>query len=267
MRDLAAALRTAGATSFLTLMRYMLATALRDRLFLGLLVMLALAGGLSVFVGGSAIVEQQQMVAAYMGAMSRAILVAGVILFVSFHIHRALENGEIALILSRPISRPAFVLAYGASLMAVASLCAVAAALLVAMGARPPAAGFFLWAASLLLEVNLIAVVAMFFVLILGNAVSGALACSGFYVLGRMSGLLGGLARQGENSTLADQLLGRGFEAVSLIIPRLDFFARSEWLVYGAGDADIPIYAALQSLVFIPLVLAAAMFDFSRKRL
>lgn len=249
-----------------TLVRYMLAAAMRDRLFLGMPLMLALAAGLSIFIGASAIVEQPQMIAAYIGAMSRAILISGIILFVSFNVRRALDNGEVSYILSRPISRAAFILAYSASLMIVASICALFAAILVAAGARPSPAGFIQWAGSLLLEVNLMAIAALFFSINMGSAVSSALACFGFYVLARMSGLLGALALQAGSGSLIDQVLGRSFEIVSLLIPRLDFFTRTEWLVYGAGDTRAPLYAVLQSLVFIPLLLAAAIFDFNRKR-
>lgn len=257
----------AGAGKVFALVRYMLATALRDRLFLALLLSLVLAAAMSIFLGGSAIVEQQQMVTAYMGATSRMILAAGMVLFVAFHLQRAMQDGEIAFILSRPMSRSTFVLGYGTSVMMVASLCSLFAVLLLAVAARSSAAGLMMWGGSLLLEVNLMALMAMFFGLILRSAVSTALACLGFYMLGRMSGLLGGLAEQASQGSIIDKLLGNGFEIISIIIPRLDFFARSEWLVYGSGGEHIPVlYAVGQSLVFIPLVLALAIFDFRRKQ-
>jgi len=258
---------TASANRIFALIRYMLATAVRDRLFLALLVSLVVMAAMSIFLGGSAITEQQQMATAYMGATSRALLVAGMVLFVAFHVQRAMQDGEIALILSRPISRSTFVLGYGASMMAVATICTVFAGILVAVAAHPSPGGFTQWCLSLLLEVNLMALVAMFFGLMLRSAIVTALGCFGFYVLGRMSGLLGGLAEHAGQGTLVDRFLGKGFELVSIIIPRLDFFARSEWLVYGAGDETITvIHMAGQSLVFIPLILALAIFDFSRKQ-
>ncbi len=250
------------------LLRYMLITALHDRLFLALPVMLSLGAALAVFLGGSAIIEQREMAAAFFGAGSRILVILGLVLFACFHIRQAMAGGEVALILSRPISRGAFVLIYAASLVIIGVICVAVAFALAWFCARPPAGGLTVWALSLLLEAVLMLLTAMFFSLTLTGAVSPVLASLGFYVLARMSGLLGALAAQAEQGGLLDRLMGKSFAVISMILPRLDFFARSEWLVYGwEGDVLQVRWAVLQAAVFIPLLLAASMIDFSRKRL
>ncbi len=251
-----------------TLLRYILVTALRDRLFLALPVMLALGAALVIFLSGNAIIEQREMAAALFGAGSRILIIAGLVLFVCFHIRQAMTGGEIALILSRPISRGAFVLIYSASLMIVGFICVAVGIVLVWFCAQPPLYGLVVWGLSLALETMLMIMAAVFFGLILDSAVACALACLGFYVLARMSGLLGALAGKAGEIGGLDLILGYGFNLISLIIPRLDFFSRSEWLVYGWDGGEPGLFwAVLQSLAFIPLILAAAMIDFSRKRL
>ncbi len=251
-----------------SLLRYILITALRDRLFLALPVMLAAGAALVIFLSGSAIIEQREMAAALFGAGSRVLIITGLVLFVSFHISRAMAGGEIALILSRPISRGAFVLLYSASQVIAGFICVAASIILVWLCARPPLDGLLVWGLGLALETMLMILTAVFFGLILNSAVASALACLGFYVLARMSGLLGALAGKAGETGGLDLLLGYGFKFISLIIPRLDFFTRSEWLVYGwTGDEPGIVWAVLQSLAFAPLILAAAMIDFSRKRL
>ncbi|MFP5469242.1 MAG: hypothetical protein ACLGGZ_05815, partial [Alphaproteobacteria bacterium] len=194
--------------------------------------------------------------------------ISGLVLFVSFHIRQAMAGGEIALILSRPISRGAFVLVYSASLVIVGFICVSVAIALAWLCARPPLDGLLVWGLSLALESMLMILTAVFFGLILNNAVACALACMGFYVLARMSGFLGALADKAGEAGGLDLLLGYGFRLISLIIPRLDFFTRSEWLVYGWNSGGPGIaWAVLQSLAFTPLILAGAMIDFSRKRL
>lgn len=250
------------------LLRYMLLTAARDRLFLALPILLGLGAALVIFLSSGAIIEQREMAAALLGAGSRVLVVLGLILFVCFHVRQAMQGGEIALILSRPLSRGAFVLIYGLSLMLIGALCVMLTVALVWLGARPPLGGLTVWALSLLLETEMIIAVALFFGLILGNAVTASMACLGFYVLARMSGLLAALAGKAQETEGLDQVLGYGFTVISVIIPRLDFFARSEWLVYGwdGSRADL-LQMGLQSLVFVTLVLTAAMIDFNRKRL
>ena len=251
-----------------TLLRYILITALRDRLFLALPVMLAVGAALVIFLSSSAIIEQREMAAALFGAGSRVLIISGLVLFVSFHIRQAMAGGEIALILSRPISRGAFVLVYSASLVIVGFICVAVAIALVWLCARPPLDGLLVWGLSLALESMLMILTAVFFGLILNSAVACTLACMGFYVLARMSGLLGALADKTGETGGPDLFLGYGFRLISLIIPRLDFFTRSEWLVYGWNGGGPGIaWAVLQSLAFTPLILAGAMIDFSRRRL
>jgi hypothetical protein len=62
-----------------------------------------------------------------------------------------------------------------------------------------------------------------------------------------------------------DSIENNIFLAVSSVIPRLDFFAKTEWLVYGITDSAEIVQYMLQALVFIILLLAVAIYDFQRK--
>jgi len=250
------------------LLRYMLITSMRDRLFVAVPVMLAVSAGLILFLSSSAHIEQREMAAALLGAGSRILVIAGLVLFVCFHISQAMAGGEIALILSRPISRGVFVAIYSASFMIAGLVCVTASVALLWVFTGPPVGGLLLWGASLALEAALMILMAMFFGLILNSAAASALACMGFYVLARMAGLLGALADKAGEGSGMDAILGQTFKLISLIIPRLDLFTRSEWLVYGwkGWPPDIA-WVVLQTLSFAPLIIAAAMIDFSRKRL
>lgn len=250
------------------MLRYLLITALRDRLFLALPIMMALGAALIILLSSSAIIEQREMAAALFGAGSRLLSILGLVLFVCFHIRQAMASGEIALILSRPISRSAFVLVYSASLIIVGLICVGVGIMLLWLCARPALDGLIIWGASLALETSMMILTSVFFGLILNSAVTSVLACLGFYILARMSGLLVMLAGQTATGGLIEQILGKVFIVISVLIPRLDFFSRGDWLVYGWNAPEPGIlWAILQSLVFIPLILIAAIIDFSRKRL
>ena len=54
-----------------TLVAYILATALRDRLLLSFLVLTACAAGIGMFIGGAAIVEKRELSVAYGRPASR----------------------------------------------------------------------------------------------------------------------------------------------------------------------------------------------------
>jgi repressor of nif and glnA expression len=97
--------------------------------------------------------------------------------------------------------------------------------------------------------------------LILRSAVSSVLLSLGFYILSRLGGFVMLIVTKPGPETIQNDI----FYAISSIIPRLDFFAKTEWLVYGIGETGEIIRFMLQALVFIFLLLAIAIYDFQRK--
>ena len=75
-----------------SILKYILLTGIRDRLYAGLFITLIASFSLSIFLGSTALTEQQQMTSAYIAGSSRAILAIGMILFVCLNINRAFEN-------------------------------------------------------------------------------------------------------------------------------------------------------------------------------
>jgi hypothetical protein len=52
----------------------------------------------------------------------------------------------------------------------------------------------------------------------------------------------------------------------SILLPRLDLFAKSSWLIYGVTDVEDWFIVPIQSMIYIPLLLLMAIFDFRRKQ-
>jgi hypothetical protein len=247
-----------------TLVAYIMATALRDRLFLAFLVLTTLAVAIGVFIGGTAVVEKHELSVVYVATATRLILVMGLVLFVCFHLRRAFESREVEMMLSRPISRVNFVFAHVISFVVLALVAVVIAAVVVGLVARPEPAALLRWSLSLWLECIIMVLTAMFFSLALPSAVANVLACIGFYVLARMIGLLTGIAKvTSEDATLL-HFAGQVMEAISIVIPRLDLFGQTSWLIYGVGSEISFAVIALQGLVYTPLIVAAAIFDMER---
>ena len=247
-----------------TLVSYIMATALRDRLFLSFLVMTALAAGIGLFIGGAAIVEKRELSIVYVATATRLIMVVGLVLFVCFYLRRSFESREVELMLSRPISRTAFVLAHVISFILLALVAAIIAMIVVGAVVQPGVEALLRWSLSLWLECCIMVLTALFFSLALTSAVANVLACFGFYVLARMIGLLTGIAP----STTADSpvlyFVGQVMEAISIVIPRLDLFGQTSWLIYGVGGEIGLSVIAIQALVYAPMIVAAAVFDMKR---
>jgi hypothetical protein len=250
------------------LIAYLLRSAGATRLLAVLALAIVAGAALAAFLGSTALVEQSELATVYAATAGRYAVVLSLVLFTCFHVRRAFESREVDLLLSRPVSRFGFVLAEVATLVLLAGAGAALAGIAVAAAGRPAPAALGLWTSSLMVEAAIAATAALFFALTLSRGVAAALACLGFYLLSRMIGLLGEIAGahggSGPQGWLADQavlLLG-------LVLPRLDLFARTSWLVHGAGDDAAGLCLIfVQGSVYLVLLTAAAGIDFERRAL
>lgn len=250
-----------------TMIRYIMLTASRDLLFTGLLLGLMVTTGLSAILGSTAMLEKQAMTLCFAAASARLVLIIGLSVFTCFHLRHSFEQKEMDVLLSRPLSRPQIMLAYWLGLSAVASLLVVAAALIVSFLHGYDVQGFILWALSLLLEVWIVIALALFAGFTLRSAVSSVMVTLGFYVLGRMMAFF---LLTLENPTIlvnlrVSQWVEGLLTGLAIIIPRLDLFAQTDWLVYGVTHSTDVVLMMAQSACFIPLLLVAAVIDFLRK--
>lgn len=249
--------------------RYIVLTAVRDRLMAGLSLALLAAVLIAAFLGEATVMEGPRTALTFAGFSTRLILVAGLILFVCFHVQRSFENREVDLMLSRPVSRTQYVLITWAGFSGVALFMALIAVVLLPLAGRPPAGALGLWAASLLLEALLVVAVALFFSLSLRSAVAAAMASFGFYLAARMTGFLLGVVQADWNATATAALgsvIAKAIYVVGLALPRLDLFGQTWWLSYGDTQGDALVTLLAQAGVYLPLLLGAAVFDFRRRR-
>ncbi len=250
----------------LTNIRYILITALRDWLFVGLLLAILVATAISATLGSTAFIEEKEMTLSFASASARLILMAGLVVFVCFHIRHAFDTKEIDVILSRPISRSNLVISYFLGFSFVGLLLVVPVVAIIALIGVNDWVGFAGWAASLALEMALVVALALFSAFTMRSAVTSVLGCMGFYVLSRMMAFFVVTSQSGMFNDPKFIVLKWSLQAISTLLPRLDFFAKSDWLVYGFNAAiDWQLFVA-QAFIFVPLLLAATMIDFRKKQ-
>ncbi|MEQ9109211.1 MAG: hypothetical protein RIF37_07825 [Rhodospirillaceae bacterium] len=245
-------------------LRFVLLTALRDRLFAGLFALVAVGFAMAIYLGDAALVEKGQTTVVYAGGAARTILILGLIIFQAFHIQRLYETREIEAVLSRAISREAFIVAYWAGFALVAVLLAAPIIALVFLF-QSSLEGAVWWALSLVLEAFIVIAFAMFAGITLEKAVPAVFATLGFYGLSRLMSFFMSIS---EGTTLdgINVITVPLSELVALLVPRLDLFAQTRWLVYGPGDIDSLVILIGQTVLYVGLLLFAAMFDLRRKR-
>jgi ABC-type transport system involved in multi-copper enzyme maturation permease subunit len=248
--------------------RYVLLTATRDRLFIGLLIGIAVAAYISSVLGSTAMLEKEQMTLAFTAAAARAIIMVGVIVFIGFHMRNAFDAREIDVLLSRPISRTTLVLSYWVGFAAVATALVLPTIGLIAVLGTLNHTGFLVWSVSLLLESWLVVSIALFASLTIKSGVGTVLSSLAIYVLARMMGFF--LATTATTTVFKEHMINVGtqwlMKGIALVVPRLDFYAKSNWLIYGAKSYEEVHLFLIQSAIFIPLLVAAAVIDFKRKQ-
>lgn len=250
----------------ITNIRYILITALRDWLFLGLLASILLATAISATLGSTAFLEEQEMTITFASGASRVILMVGLIVFVCFHIQSAFDTKEIDVILSRPISRSNLVIAYWLGFAFVGFLLILPVIAIIAAIGVGSWSGFAGWSISLLCETFMVVALALFSAFTLRSAVTSVIACMGFYALSRMMAFFVITSQSGLIGDAKLAWLKYVLIAISSMVPRLDFFAKSQWLVYGFDSSRDWVVFLVQTGVFVPLLLLASIADFRKKQ-
>jgi hypothetical protein len=248
------------------LIRYVMIAALRDRLLLGMALMLVLACALSVFLGSAAIIEQDRFAVIYAAGAIRGLNVFGLVLFTVFFIRRGFEARDVDLMLSRPVGRTGFILSYAAGLSLLALLLGVlSGGLVAALSLRTLSDGHWLWTLSQVGENIVMVNAALFFAMVLSSAPMAAFAVSGFYILARMMSQVLGIIDSGKLD-MQHQILQTVMQGISMLMPRLDLLGQTSWLVYGPDPQVGGLFIAGQCAVYALVLVAAACIDLERRQ-
>lgn len=248
------------------LCHYALMAALRDKIILSFLVLAGLGISLSIFLGSAAIIEQEQFSIVYAASGLRFVGVLGLSLFVVFYIRRAFEDKDIEFLLSRPVSRPVFILAHSLAFSLIALIMAVIVCACVFLTVpQEITQGHMLWGFSILMEFIIIVNASIFFAMVLPSATMASMAVLAFYALSRMMGQLLGIAAEMTYSSMF-QAMGQIMDIISVFIPRLDLMGQTSWLIYGVQDDVGFLLILLQGVLCSVVLVLASMIDLVRRQ-
>jgi ABC-type transport system involved in multi-copper enzyme maturation permease subunit len=256
-----------------SVIHYALLTAMRDYLFVGLIAAFFIASLVSYFLGGTALVEQSEMITSYVAGSNRVILIAGMIIFISVQIKRLFDTKEIDVIITRPISRITFLLSYIIAFAIIAFILCLVAMIMLIIFTKSFNLSLAIWGISLFVEAIMVICFTLVASLILKSATSAILLASAFYCMSRMVGFFITMVKDtvqiSDVSTL--ELFAKWFgeiiiKTTSIFFPRLDLFTKTSWLIYGSSVEEHFILIIMQAAIYIPLLIMLAIIDFSRKQ-
>ena len=250
-----------------TIARFTVLEALRTRLPWLWLGVLASIGAASAFVNQIAITESERLQWSFYASGVRLAAVFTSVLYITSSMVRELnEKGmEVALALDMP--RASYVAGKLAAFVLVTAAMALLAAAPLAL--VRPLAGVGLWAVSLACELAIVAAFTVFCALSFGHVVPAILAVSAFYLLARSIDAL----RLLSDSAVLGELDGvrwlfeHAFEIVALLLPALDRFTLTEWIVARSVDALALVPILAQTLGYAAVLLGASLVDFYRREL
>ena len=252
-------------TRITTIARYTLLEALRTRLpALVLAVLLALLTA-SFFIESISVTEGVRFQAGFYAASMRLACVFIAALYVLVSVVRELNDKGLDVALALDLPRSHYILGKLAGFLAIAVLIAAAAALPLAWLTAPQAA--VQWMISLGLELAIVVALALFCILTFSQLTPAASFVLAFYLLARSLTairLMGAHPLAGAD-TLSHQVIQFLVEALALIVPAFDAWTRTAWLVNEPATWSALLQLAGQSVLYVALLAAAAMFDFYRK--
>ena len=254
-------------TGVLAIARLTALEAARGR-FAWLIAGFVIAGcALAMFAGEFAITETRGFRGGLLGAWLRLCAVLAVSVFVITSAVREFHDKGLELMLSMPVPRATYYVGKFAGAAGVSALSALACALALVWFAPPAQAA--LWAASLCLELFIVTAMSLLCVFTFTQITWALSTVIGFYVLSRAMAALqlmadGPLIAQ---TSAARRFIGTFVDALAFVLPDLDRFTESHWLIHGAGTiADLGFVAA-QTVIYVAFLSAAALFDLYRKAL
>ena len=245
---------------------YTLLEAVRNRLFgltaAGLVCLL----GITEFIGELAITETAQIQAALIGAGMRLFAVCTVTLFVVTSFVRESGDKGFDALLSLPMPRHAYF--FGKYLGFLALSMVIAAATGVFLFIYSDAGPVLYWFASLQCELAIVVALALLCVFTFANVTVSFMLVLAFYALARSMHAIQLISSSPimESSSLSQQFIKLLLDAAAFLLPDLHEFTRGDWLAWG-GRPDDFAGLLLQTVVFVVLLGAAAIFDLYRKEL
>lgn len=246
---------------------YTVLEGLRNRL-LWLLALFVIAGfALTEFIGELAITETVQFQSALLGSYFRLCGVFMVSLFVVTSMVREFDEKGLELVLSLPVTRVQYYIGKLVGFCVLALSTGIIFSMCLLLYAPP--LQVLLWGSSLGCELLIITAFSLLCLFTFNQVPLALSAVMGFYVLSRTIGAFQLMAAGSmmNTDTLSQQVITVLIDGIAFVLPELQRFASTEWLVYHTGrwEALLPIVG--QSLIYISLLAGASLFDLYRKNI
>jgi len=249
----------------ITIAKYTFLEAIKNRLFVLCLIGIVCVFALGQFAGELAITETRQVQGGLVAFAMRLAAVFVISLFVITSVVREFNDKTVNMIISLPLSRYVYYFGKLAGFFLLALVFSILLSLPLLLYAEFTQVA--LWVTSLIFELFIIISFCLLCLFTFGNITTAFSAVVVFYLLARSISTIQLLSRSPilESTAWSQQFMNKAIDLIAYVLPDLAGFTRTEWLVYGSGNAgDLPVIF-VQSVIYITLLSGAALFDLYRK--
>jgi len=231
------------------------------------MVALVLVSGAAYFFQQLAITESERLQIVFCAAASRLVAVFVLSLHILTSIVREFNDKGLELTLSFDVRRSHYVAGRMMGFVLLAFVMALIAS--VPQFILAPAREVIQWGISLAFELVVVAALSVFCVMTFTQLMPAAGFVTGFYILSRaLSAIqLIGDSPVADRAALSHQVMVWLVDALALVLPALDRFTQSAWLVDGTASWTVIGFCVVQATLYATLLMFAAMFDFCRRNI
>lgn len=250
-----------------TIGKYTAIEAVRTRVPVMALLVLAALLGASFFIRELAVTETIRFQTGFYATAARLCAVFLVSLYVLASITREFNDKGLDVLLALDVPRAHYICGKLAGFMLTALVVAVIVSL--PLWALAPTAAAWMWTASLFVELALVVALSLFCIVTFNQLLPAAGFVAAFYLLARSltaMRLMSAHPVAGED-TLSHQVTGLFVESLAYVMPALDRWTETAWLVNAAPEAGVLLVIAVQGAIYLALLTAATLFDFHRRSL
>jgi len=220
--------------------------------------------GLAEFAGGLAITDTTQVQGSLVAFVMRLAAVFILSLFVITGVVREFNEKSIEVILALPAPRYVYYIGKLGGYLMLALMVAGVAGLPLFFYAGP--GQVLLWSTSLFCELAIVTALCLFFLFTLGQVTAALSAVAAFYLLARSVGSMQLISHSPilDTGSIAQEIMKTILNLIAVLLPDLDTFTQTGWLVHGGGLQDLaPVL--VQTVIYTGLLSAAALFDLYRR--
>lgn len=239
--------------------------ALRSKLLLLIISALIASFTLAIFLGEVAITESVQIQVGVLAALLRFGAILIIALFTINSMVREFNDKTLMLLLSTRLQRWAYVMGRFLGFASIAAGTSLIFTLSLLMFA--PLDVVIAWGTSLACELFIVIAFCLLCVFTMEQTPTAFASVLGFYLLSRIMSalLLIGSSPLVANATPAHQFIQYFMTGLSYLLPDLDRFTQTAWLMNGAIHANDLFFILGQTVTYLLLLVAATMFDVYRK--